>query len=116
MENYGVGLDLPWAIKFYKCGGNIYRHPSQLYEAILEGIVLFIILYYCTNKLKYLEKPGKLTGLFCILYSLFRIVSELFREPDTQIGFIILNLTMGMILSIPLLLIGLFLIIKVKRE
>ncbi len=115
-ELWGRPSELPWAIKFSKCAGNIYRHPSQLYEAFLEGILLFFILYFCTIKLKFIDSPGKLTGLFCILYSLFRIFSEFFREPDDQLGFIFHNLTMGMLLSTPIFLIGLILIIKSKMK
>ena len=115
-ELWGRPSDLPWAIQFTKCAGNIYRHPSQLYEAFMEGILLFIILYFCTFKLKYINYSGKITGLFCILYSIFRIISELFREPDAQIGFIYINLTMGMTLSFPMLLAGIFILIKNKRE
>mgnify|MGYP001166740660 FL=1 len=115
-ELWGRASEMPWAVKFSKCGGNIYRHPSQLYEAILEGVILFIILYFCITKFKHLENPGKITGLFCIFYALFRIISELYREPDFQIGFILANLTMGMLLSIPLLIIGLYLIGHNKRE
>ena len=115
-ELWGRPADLPWSIRFTKCAGDIYRHPSQLYEAFLEGIVLFFILYFCAIKLKYINTPGKITGIFCIFYSSFRIFSEFFREPDYQIGFIFLNFTMGMILSIPLFLIGIILIIKNKKE
>jgi len=115
-ELWGRPSDLPWAIKFSKCAGNIYRHPSQLYEAFLEGILLFSIIYFCIFKLKYINYSGKITGLFCILYSFFRIISEFFREPDAQIGFIFLNFTMGMTLSFPLLLIGVYLLKNNKRE
>jgi len=115
-ELWGRASDLPWAVKFSKCAGNIYRHPSQLYEAFLEGILLFIILYFCIFKLKHINYSGKITGFFCILYPSFRIISEFFREPDDQIGFIFLNFTMGMTLSFPILLIGIILLNKNKRK
>jgi len=75
------------------------RHPSQLYEAILEGIILFLILIYFINK-NYLNKPGLISGLFLIFYSMFRFFVEFFRVPDEQIGYLILNLTMGQIISL----------------
>ncbi len=112
-ELWGRPSNLPWAINF-KCAGDITRHPSQLYEAFLEGIIIFTIIYFLINKLKLLNYPGRITGLFCFLYALFRIIIEFFREPDAQIGFIMFNFTMGIILSLPLLLIGMFLLIKNK--
>jgi len=88
------------------------RHPSQLYEAFFEGLVLFCILAYAVFKRNTLKKQGLNSGLFLMLYSCFRIVIEIFREPDVQIGFILDGLTMGQILSIPLLLLGSYLIIR----
>ena len=82
------------------------RHPSQLYEAFLEGIILFIILFTYFNKTKSDPTIGKISGLFLILYSIFRILIEFLREPDSHIGLIFNIATMGQILSIPLLIIG----------
>jgi len=97
-ELYGTATDVPWSVIFIKVD-NLSRHPSQLYEAILEGIILFLILIYFINK-NYLKKSGLISGLFLIFYSLFRFFVEFFRVPDEQIGYLILNLTMGQIISL----------------
>ena len=97
-ELYGKTTDVPWSVIFIKVD-NLSRHPSQLYEAILEGIILFLILIYFINK-NYLKKPGLISGLFLIYYSLFRFFVEFFRVPDEQIGYLILDLTMGQIISL----------------
>jgi len=97
-ELYGTTTDVPWSVIFIKVD-NLSRHPSQLYEAILDGIILFLILIYFINK-NYLKKPGLISGLFLIFYSLFRFFVEFFRVPDEQIGYLILNLTMGQIISL----------------
>ena len=103
-ELYGTVSDVPWSVIFIKVD-NLSRHPSQLYEAILEGLILFIILIYFTNK-NYLNKPGLISGLFLIFYSIFRFFVEFFRVPDEQIGFLILSLTMGQIISLVFASIG----------
>ena len=97
-ELYGKASDVPWSVIFIKVD-NLSRHPSQLYEAILEGIILFLILIYFINR-NYLKKPGLISGLFLIFYSLFRFFIEFFRVPDEQIGYLIFNLTMGQIISL----------------
>ena len=96
-ELYGLETSMPWAVKFIQID-NLYRHPSQLYEAIFEGIILFLILIYFWSK-DYLKTPGKLSALFLIFYSVFRFIIEYFRLPDEQLGYMILNLTMGQLLS-----------------
>ena len=103
-ELYGTVSEVPWSVIFIKVD-NLSRHPSQLYEAILEGLILFIILIYFTNK-NYLNKPGLISGLFLIFYSIFRFFVEFFRVPDEQIGFLILSLTMGQIISLVFASIG----------
>ena len=103
-ELYGTISDVPWSVIFIKVD-NLSRHPSQLYEAILEGLILFIILIYFTNK-NYLNKPGLISGLFLIFYSIFRFLIEFFRVPDEQIGYLILSLTMGQIISLVFASIG----------
>ena len=95
---------MPWSVIFIKVD-NLSRHPSQLYEAILEGIILFLILIYFIDR-NYLKKPGLISGLFLIFYSLFRFLIEFFKVPDEQIGYLILNLTMGQIISLVFALIG----------
>jgi phosphatidylglycerol:prolipoprotein diacylglycerol transferase len=90
-------------------GGPIPRHPSQLYEAVLEGATLFIVLAVLVRA-GALKRPGLVTGAFALGYGFARIIGELFREPDAQLGFLWQGLTMGMLLSIPLLLGGIVLI------
>ena len=112
-ELYGNITNVPWAVQFIQID-NFSRHPSQLYEAVLEGIVLFLILLYFRKK-EYLKVPGLISGLFLTFYSLFRFLTEFFRAPDEQLGYLLLNLTMGQIISIIFFLIGTYLIIK-KNE
>jgi len=108
-ELYGVVTDVSWSVKFIKID-NLNRHPSQLYEALLEGIILFIILLYFRRKI-FFKKPGKISGLFLIFYSIFRFFVEFFRMPDQQIGYLIFSLTMGQIISLLFILIGIYLVI-----
>jgi phosphatidylglycerol:prolipoprotein diacylglycerol transferase len=104
-ELYGHETSMPWGVQFIQVD-NLYRHPSQIYEAILEGIVLFLLLIYFWNKEKF-KIPGKLSALFLILYSTFRFIVEYFRVPDEQIGYLILNLTMGQLISFIFFVMGL---------
>ena len=103
-ELIGRETDLPWSVQFIFID-NIKRHPSQLYEAFFEGIILFLLLGYFLKK-KYLETPGKISALFLISYSFFRFFIEFFRSPDPQIGYLILNLTLGQLISILFFLAG----------
>ena len=91
------------------------RHPSQLYEAFLEGIILFFILSYFYKK-DYLKKPGQISYIFLIFYSLFRFFVEFFRSPDTHLGYLILNLTLGQLISVIFLIVGIFLYFLKKNE
>ncbi|SCZ43588.1 prolipoprotein diacylglyceryl transferase [Afifella marina] len=104
-ELFGRPTDVPWAMVF-PGGGGVPRHPSQLYEAALEGILLFLILRLLTHHFRSLRYPGLTSGVFLIFYGAFRIFVEFFRQPDPQLGFIAAFLTMGMILSLPMILIG----------
>ena len=90
------------------------RHPSQLYEALLEGLLLFIILNIIINKKNY--KTGICSYLFLIIYGFFRIISEIFREPDIQIGYFYNFISMGMILSFVMIAVGLIILINLKRK
>lgn len=103
-ELWGRVTDVPWAFVF-PGGGPQPRHPSQLYEGALEGLVLFAILLYAWRRgaLKY---PGLIGGIFVGGYGVARIVSEFFREPDAHIGYLTGGLTMGMLLSLPMLVVG----------
>ena len=112
-ELYGVETNLPWAVKFIQID-NLYRHPSQLYEAIFEGLILFLILMYFRRR-EFIKVPGLISGLFLIFYSIFRFIIEFVRVPDEQLGYIFLNLTMGQVVSFIFLLIGIYLVIT-KHE
>ena len=95
----------------------ISRHPSQIYEAILEGIVIFFILFYLTRKYSLLAKSGFASALFLILYGFFRIICEFYRLPDQHIGYLINEtITMGIIISLPMILTGFALIIYKRNE
>jgi phosphatidylglycerol---prolipoprotein diacylglyceryl transferase len=104
-ELYGYETSVPWAVQFVKID-SLNRHPSQLYEAILEGIILFLILIFFWNKNK-IKSPGKLSALFLIYYSFFRFLIEYFRVPDEQLGYLILDLTMGQLISFIFFITGL---------
>ena len=110
-ELWGRPTDVPWAMVFPRAGPEP-RHPSQLYEAALEGIVLFIILHLLVRT-RALRRPGLVSGVFALGYGLARFTVEFFREPDRQLGFLYGGwLTMGMLLSLPLMLIGIWLIAR----
>ena len=112
-ELYGIETNLPWAVKFIQVD-NLYRHPSQLYEAIFEGLILFLILIYLRKK-NFTKAPGVISGLFLIFYSFFRFIIEFVRVPDEQLGYLFLNLSMGQIISLIFFIIGIYLFI-VKYE
>ena len=114
-ELYGKITDVPWAVIFPRSDMQP-RHPSQLYEATFEGVILFIFISLITWKYKTLKFPSLNSALFLISYSLARMFIEIFREPDTHIGYISNYLTMGQILSFPLLLLGIYLLIKLKCQ
>lgn len=126
-ELWGRPTSLPWGMVF--CNQHIKdanggacppevlmaRHPSQLYEAALEGVVLFMVLLFATHRLKWLQRPGAVTGLWLIGYGVIRIALENVRNPDIGMPNFPLGLTMGMILSIPMILIGAALIWRALR-
>ena len=101
-ELFGRVTKVPWGMVF-PAGGPLPRHPSQLYEFLLEGVVLFIILWYIKHKDL---QPGVVTAAFFVLYGLFRIFVEFFRQPDSQLGYIWGFLTMGQILSLIMIILG----------
>jgi len=114
-ELWGRPTDVPWAIVFpSREAGPIPRHPSQLYEAGLEGLLLLVLLAWFMRR-GALKRPGLVTGLFAVGYGLTRIACEFFREPDIQLGFLWGGLTMGMLLSLPLILAGAGIIIYAAR-
>ena len=112
-ELWGRVTDVSWAMVFPHAGP-LPRHPSQLYEAALEGLVILIVLYVVIQR-GGLKRPGYISGLFGVLYALGRIVSEFFREPDPQLGFLFGGATMGMLLSVPVLIAGAWLMARSHR-
>ncbi|HUZ72762.1 MAG TPA: prolipoprotein diacylglyceryl transferase [Stellaceae bacterium] len=108
-ELWGRVTDVPWAMVF-PTGGPLPRHPSQLYEATLEGIVLFSVLFWMQRSRRLREHQGTLTGTFLIGYAVARIIGEFFREPDANLGFLYMGATMGQLLSLPVLIAGLILV------
>ena len=112
-ELVGKVSNVPWSVIFPLID-MFPRHPSQIYEAILEGLILFIILNIIIHKKKYLS--GTCSYLFLILYGLFRIFSEIFREPDPQIGYFLGFISLGMILSFFMIIFGLIIFYSVKKN
>lgn len=109
-ELFGRVTSVPWAVEFPH-GGSLPRHPSQLYEAALEGLFLFIVLFLLMRRDEVREKPGILCGFFLIGYGLSRAFVEIFREPDLQIGLLLDTFSMGQILSVPMILGGVVVIL-----
>ena len=114
-ELYGKISTLPWAIIFPD-GGSVARHPSQIYEAILEGIILFILINYLALKKQFLFKTGYISGFFLVSYSILRILSENFREPDIHLGLFFNYFSMGAILSYITFLAGCFIIFLIRNN
>jgi phosphatidylglycerol:prolipoprotein diacylglycerol transferase len=114
-ELWGRATDLPWGVIF-PAGGPVVRHPSQIYEALLEGVALFILLRLATHKWLWLKTKGAVTGLFLAGYGTFRICLENVREPDAFLPQFPFGLTMGMMLSLPMLALGLWLIWRARRN
>src|SRR5690606_2680204 len=110
-ELFGRVTDVPWAVVFPQ-GGPEPRHPSQLYEAGLEGLVLFGIMTWFAWRPRDPDSNGRLAGIFLIGYGIARIFAELFREPDPHLGFLVGGLTMGQLLSLPLILVGALLVVR----
>lgn len=111
-ELYGRVTSAPWAVVFPE-GGPLPRHPSQIYEFLLEGILLFIVLWCLKDRVR---KSGLLVSLFVALYGLFRFIAEFFRQPDPQLGFIAGPFTMGQVLSAFMLIVGVALYIFRRRS
>ena len=114
-ELYGKETDLPWGVVFPTSAGKA-MHPSQLYEAFLEGAVTFLILFFASKKEFFQKKAGSLSGLFLICYAISRILVEFVRIPDAQIGYLFSFITMGQLLSIPMLILGIFLVFLNKKN
>ncbi|SLN74512.1 Prolipoprotein diacylglyceryl transferase [Oceanibacterium hippocampi] len=114
-ELYGRVSDAPWAMVF-PGGGPLPRHPSQLYEALLEGALLFLLLLLASRTPRIRQTPGAMLGILLAGYAAARMFIELFREPDPQIGFLWSGITMGQLLSLPMLLIGLWFFLRAYRR
>jgi phosphatidylglycerol:prolipoprotein diacylglycerol transferase len=115
-ELWGRISDVPWAVVF-PTGGPFSRHPSQLYEAGLEGVVLLLLLAALVFGAKALKRPGLVSGAFLCGYALSRIFVEFFREPDAQLGYLAFDwLTMGMLLSLPMVALGLWLMLRARAS
>jgi phosphatidylglycerol:prolipoprotein diacylglycerol transferase len=113
-ELWGRETDVPWGISPRL--GEPARHPSQLYEAALEGILLFIVLRLATHRFGQLRKKGAVTGLFMLCYGVFRILVEQVRQPDANLSGWPFGLTMGIVLSVPMALIGLWLLVRAQKD
>lgn len=108
-ELWGNVTDQPWGMVF-PTGGPLPRHPSQLYEAVLEGLVLFAAVWFYSRKSR---ERGRVSGLFALLYAVFRFLVEFVRQPDVQLGYLAFGwLTMGQILCLPLMAVGLWLLVR----
>lgn len=116
-ELWGRLTDVPWAVVF-PTGGPFARHPSQLYEAGLEGIVLVLVLALLIYVFRALKTPGFISGVFVCGYAMSRIFVEFFREPDAQLGYLLGTnwLTMGMVLSSPMILLGIWAMVRARRQ
>ena len=114
-ELYGRVSDVPWAVIFPVAGPEP-RHPSQLYEAALEGLLLFLVLRLLITHYQALTRPGLVGGTFLLGYGVSRIAVEFFRTPDAHIGYLAGPITMGMVLSLPLVVVGIGAIIYALRQ
>ena len=115
-ELWGRVSDAPWAMVFPR-GGPLPRHPSQLYQATFEGILLLALMLAVWKFTDGRRRPGLITGAFCIGYGIARITGEIFREPDSFLGFLLGDwLTMGMLLSLPMILFGAWVVVRALRR
>ncbi len=113
-ELWGRATDVSWGVIF-PFGGPEPRHPSQLYQACLEGLLLFIVLRLLETK-GFRARPGFLSGAFLAGYGIARSIGELFRQPDAFLGFLIAGATMGQLLSVPMILVGVWLMVRAKPQ
>ena len=117
-ELWGAVTDLPWGVVFGGSAGSLPRHPSQLYEALLEGVVIFVVLFVLSRKNNPPQPRGTLLGVFLALYGVFRFAVEFVRQPDVQLGYLLGTdwLTMGQVLSVPLVIAGVALIVWAAKR
>ncbi len=114
-ELYGRVTDAPVGMVFPN-GGELPRHPSQLYEAALEGALMFTVCFVLVRYTRALEKPGLVGGIFLVGYGLSRAFVEFFREPDAHLGYLFGIITMGQLLCLPMLAVGAWLIVRAQRH
>lgn len=114
-ELWGRVTDVPWAMVF-PTGGPEPRHPSQLYQAFLEGVCLFVLLQVLVRIPAVRARPGLLSGVFLAGYGMARLVGELFRQPDAHLGFLFAGVTMGQLLSLPMVAVGIWLILRARAR
>ncbi|MEQ9126400.1 MAG: prolipoprotein diacylglyceryl transferase, partial [Alphaproteobacteria bacterium] len=114
-ELWGRASDVPWAMVFPRDPDQIPRHPSQLYEAFLEGVVLFVLLWVIARREEARKRYGLVFGVFIAGYGLARFVAEFAREPDAFLGYQFAGATMGQLLSLPMFIIGLFFIARSRQ-
>jgi phosphatidylglycerol:prolipoprotein diacylglycerol transferase len=114
-ELWGRVTDVPWAMVF-PTGGPLPRHPSQLYQAFLEGFCLLILLNVLVRIPAIRARPGTITGVFLAGYGVARLIGELFRQPDAHLGFLFAEITMGQVLSVPMVAVGLWLILRARSR
>lgn len=115
-ELWGRPTEVPWAFVFPLDPLQVPRHPSQLYEAVLEGLVLFLAVRVATHRYGALQHAGRASGIFALVYGLSRILVEFYREPDEFLGYFAGFITIGMILSLPLCGIGVWLLLRSRRD
>jgi len=115
-ELWGRPTELPFGIVFPHDPLQVPRHPSQLYEAALEGLLLFVAVRIATHRYGALQYPGRAAGVFALVYGLSRIAVEFFREPDSFLGYFAGAVTMGQILSLPLCVVGIWLLLRSRRD
>lgn len=114
-ELWGRTADVPWAVVF-PTGGPDPRHPSQLYEAAFEGLVLFAVMFALSRNESVRRRPGLLMGTFIAGYGIARSIGEIFREPDAYIGFLTFGTTWGQWLSLPMIAAGIYFIVQARRR
>ena len=112
-ELWGKETDLPWGVMF-ETGGAVFRHPSQLYEAVLEGLVIFAVLWALSRRVP-ARPQGTFMGWFLTLYGVFRFLIEFVRVPDAQLGYLFGPITMGQLLSLPLVVLGIAILVVAHR-
>tara|TARA_B100000029_G_scaffold500344_1_gene571959 strand:+ start:562 stop:1371 length:810 start_codon:yes stop_codon:yes gene_type:complete len=114
-ELYGKASSLPWSVIFPNAGDEA-RHPSQIYEGILEGFILFLLINFLALKKQLIFKKGYISGIFLVIYSIFRMFSEIFREPDLHLGYFFNYFSMGTLLSLVTLIFGILIIDYVRKN